>query len=881
MSFVVVQKPPRQPSDSYRGSRLLTGLMKIYRAPEMHNCDMFAFMEIVNRHFASGSFVWPVNAHLCQATINTVNNRLAFEWLNSFVKSHPDAEDILFLCNTCRGFQSYLAVPLEQPGPTARSSRMQEKQWLVCWVQDELFGQDDIVALKAASALFVAKNTASPQQQGAGLAVRDMATTGRLERACASVYKEAIDLCDDCIIVCSPDGSIIHVNKRAFAVFGEDVRPLRSKTHTISWLSNIIHPDDLGQVIEVWRSQHQYEQPSPQTIGRCRMIITSGRTVAFSLQIMPLLEDGRVINWIVYGKDIDKLELDLQAKVLTESKAAFLAEMSHEIRTPLSCIIGTADLFKYTSLNREQQEFVATISTCSKQLFQLIENVLDYSKIQDRKLLLNPTANVLEKIIYDSALLTAPEIHRKRLDFFVFISPELPDLIAVDDLRLRQVLTNLLANAVKFTAEDTMVKVTVTEEKVLAGGAADTDSELTIRFEIQDRGPGLPEGANQTLFESYVQLNQTVQSKFRGTGLGLAISKKLIALMGGAVWFESVGGDGCRFIFTIKAAPADCSSIAGSDGFGTLKNATSTFKAYLATQQSTFSVAVCVDSRDLAFFLLSVYGPIDGISASPADLADCSLGVDARNTVVVTDHAGYDRLLAMDASRILGAIVLIRSDAHMGRPSATLPAIVMKRPAKAAQLLRSTQELLVSAQLAASLGITTVSLLARKNAGASPVLKETPALAGTRFPLNIMVADDSLINIQLIQRVLKRFGYDELSVCEDGRQAVSTFVALAADRSKRVDVVFMDMEMPAMGGCEATMEIRRLVARHPGWPVSPHIVALTANAFAEDRQMCMESGMCRYLSKPIKWEALAAELEIAFKAIRNQLSCRCNEERCF
>lgn len=476
---------------------------------------MDILLENIDKSFATGCYLWPAIESLL---VPTGSNHLpVFEWLDSYLRRNPDCKEVVFMLNLAVGFHCYVAVYVGDEYEIAN-----HRQWLICWRQDELFGHSDLVAVKYAIKLFMIN-----EQR-----FKDEAMTTKTRHPSVKVYKTAIDLCKDCIFLCNADGAVSEVNKSAADTFGDDIGPQRLLTcKKLTWLATIIHPDDLASVAADWNNLLSSNTKEGMSLerGDCRMISVCGKTAHYHIKIIPVFDsNSSLTSWILLAQDAARVELERRQSTIEDSRARFLAEMSHEIRTPLSCIIGTTDLIKYTNLGREQQELVTTISTCSRQLFQLIENILDFSKIQEKKQLLNPTHVVLERVIYEAVQFVSPEIHRKDLDFFLNIDPDTPECILIDELRLRQILTNLIGNAVKFTENQTMVSIRVKREScasIIEPHRACPKDTIKLRFEIEDRGPGLAEGENSTLFESYVQLNETIQSKFGGTGLGLAISK--------------------------------------------------------------------------------------------------------------------------------------------------------------------------------------------------------------------------------------------------------------------------------------------------------------------------------------------------------------------
>lgn len=888
MSFVAIQRSPRQASESLRHLLLIDKMNEQCRSGD--KWDMMTTVEVVKKSdFADGCAVWPL-----QATMNgNANNRLAFDWFQGYLKREISCKEALFVCNSASGMYSYAAVAFSTT----------PERWLVCWRRDEMFGHADLIAMRTLITVFWQSN--KPMEgRSVSLDIEDL-LPGQMERACVRVFKKALDVCSDGIILCSADGSIVEANLKVSEWFGESVKALRSQSKAIAWLANIIHPDHLGQVTLKWRDLQQNTEKDCEQADLCNieMILSDGSTAEFKITIVKLtsIDGGQIENWVFYIRDAEKIAREKKDQNIEHSRAHFLAEMSHEIRTPLSCIIGTADLMKYTNLQREQLELVTTISTCSRQLFQLVENVLDFSKIQEQKLLLNPSMSVLEKVIYEAVQIVSPEIHRKDLDFFLKIDRRVTEYVMVDSLRLRQVLTNLIGNAVKFTDDRTMVSVTVSMEEDLVPQKQTKCSEdqlMMLRFEIEDRGPGLDEGENSTLFESYVQLNETIQSKFGGTGLGLAISKRLVTMMGGAVWFESGPSvNGCKFIFTISTcSPSDAPLPPSNDTDDnlTLTKASKTLCEYLQSflfkRHEKIILSVLTRSADLRRYVMDIFSPFPGLQSTetaPTKQEDTK----TRYIIITDDATPVGSLKKMITPLVIGVIILTRDEVKLMRVlnEEGVAAKTVRRPIYTPCLLKTFFECLVEAQMAENIGSSnTFSVMLRGPSPTTsrPLFTSTPSMPPTNpnnlrsdlashhpLPHHILIVDDNQINTQLMTRILLKLGYQPPLTAETGLQALDTY----RQHHGRISCIFMDMEMPEMNGVDATIAIRDFCKDScPKQELAPHIIALTANAFGEDREACLRAGMCRYLSKPVRWGELEDELVLAWRAIRHQVACRCN-----
>jgi PAS domain S-box-containing protein len=473
-------------------------------------------------------------------------------------------------------------------------------------------------------------------------------------------------------------------------------------------------------------------------------------------------------------------------------KTEFVSTMSHELRTPLSAIIGAAELLATAPLDARSRLVVQTITEASTALFALINSVLDFSKIEAGKMELISDAFDVEAIIDGAAGVASHLAHQKGITLHAFSDPDLPAVMG-DRGRIRQILLNLLGNAVKFTESGSVI---VRADLV----AADAKS-VTIRFEVEDTGIGIAEDIVPRLFEPFAQADRSPSRRFGGTGLGLSISKRLVALMGGSIGVRSAEGSGSTFWFVLQFDRAGERSGRPrvSERIGTL----------IVSGDDTFV-------RIVERYLRS-WGMTSRRSGGP-DVPGASTGAESALVLIVdADCPGPDALtgplLAFDRART----ITIGNDAPLGKP------------------IRQSQ--LFEAIVAA--------------AGASmPDGTAARALAPPSAP-GILVAEDNAQLQQLLQLQFDELGVDVTFVC-DGRQA------LAAMRGRPFALIFMDCQMPNLDGLDATSRIRRDEARS-GSHVP--IVAMTANAFAEDREACLRAGMDDYLAKPIRLADLRTMIE--------------------
>jgi len=629
------------------------------------------------------------------------------------------------------------------------------------------------------------------------------------------------------IFCTDPNGKILYANNRWAEMTGCTAEHAMRK----GWL-DAVHPDDRVAVERLWESGFALQM---ELRDQCRFLTPDGHVNWVQWQTRALLgADGRMEGYVGVIEDITQrraaekrlLEAKEAAEAASQAKSEFLANMSHEIRTPMNGILGMTELALDTDLKPEQREYLDMVHSSAESLLGIINDILDFSKIEAGRLELERVSFSLADCIESALEPLAVRAQQKGLEVNWAVHGDIPKALMGDPTRLRQILINLAGNAIKFTKEG--------EVSVQAIRAPSTDGSIPIRFSVSDTGIGIPQEKQRQIFEAFSQADSSTTREFGGTGLGLSISARLIQLMGGEIQLESELGRGTIFSFTVafsigKAAEPSTSATE----YPTILN-----KRVLVVDDNEIN-------RNLLAQLLPQWGLQPAFAANGLQaLAMFGKSVDdgAPFSLVLLDRMmpGMDGYEAAKKMRLLARneplVIIILSSA---------PSLADPRRLKKLGIDRTLIKPLRRATLFEAIrhGL--------KPPAPSEQVPTRPHEMGQARGLRLLLVEDNRVNQKLALRLLEKLGH-RVTLAINGQEAIELL------QSSAFDLVLMDIQMPVMGGVEATQKIRDAELKTG---VHIPIIAMTAHAMMGDAEKYLSAGMDGYVSKPVRVGFLSAEID--------------------
>ena len=688
--------------------------------------------------------------------------------------------------------RSYLGVPIPVGDKAIGVISVQSTR------EEGRFGDDDTRLLTTIAA-------------NVGVAIQKARLFGEIGRQ-KQYFESLVEVSPAAVVVMDADERVTGWNPAATELFGYSSEEATGRT-----IDDLVLTEELRREGRDVTSEALEKGRAHRITRRARK---DGALVDVEMMLVPLGVGGEHVGFYGIYHDITELQRAREeAEAATQAKSAFLATMSHEIRTPMNAVIGMTGLLLGTDLTPEQREFAEVVRSSGDALLHVIDDILDYSKIEAGKLELEKEPVDLRECVEGALEIAAPRAWEKEIELGCLIDEDAPPGILADAARLRQVLLNLLSNAVKFTEEGEVV-VQVDAEPTGA-------RSYRLAFAVRDTGIGIPEDRMKRLFTSFSQVDASTTRRYGGSGLGLAISKRLVELMGGTIWVESEEGTGSTFHFSVPVKAAEVPARAETQD---AQPRLGEKRILVVDDNATNREIVTRHARSWGMEPVAIESPTEALArieeGEQFDIAVLDMMMPEMDGLALAREIRRHR-----DERQLPLVLLTSLGRLPQAQSAGEFAVQLSKPVRASQLY---------------------------NALVKALAEHVPEAAGERLaeegkpatsPLRILLAEDNAVNQQVALKLLDQLGY-RADLASNGLEA------LEALERQPFDVVLMDVQMPELDGLEAS---RRICER---WPVEnrPQIIAMTANAMPEDRAACFAAGMDDYLAKPIRPNELAKAL---------------------